>query len=51
MAKKKENHTKILVNLPDELLEKVEDYRFENRCADRNEAIEQLLKKALQQES
>ena len=47
MSQKKENHTKILVNLPDELLEKIEDYKFTNRCKDRNEAIERLLNKAL----
>lgn len=51
MAKKKENHTKILVNLPNDILEKIEDYKFENRYADRNETIEQLLKKALEMES
>ena len=48
MPPKKENHTRFNVNLPNDLLKKIEDYQFENRHKDRNEAIEQLLKRALE---
>lgn len=48
MPPKKENHTRFNVNLPNDLLQKIEDYQFENRHKDRNEAIEVLLNKALE---
>jgi metal-responsive CopG/Arc/MetJ family transcriptional regulator len=34
---------------PEELLERVEDYRYENRIPSRTEAIRQLLEKGLKQ--
>ena len=38
---------KILFVADDELLEHLDDYRYENRIPSRSEAIRQLLKKAL----
>jgi len=34
---------------PEELLKKVEDYRYENRIPTRTEAIRQLIEKGLKQ--
>jgi len=34
---------------PEELLKRVEDYRYENRIPSRTEAIRQLLEKGLKQ--
>lgn len=38
---------RILLTLPPELLEEIDDYRYENRIPARSEAIRLLLKKAL----
>lgn len=43
----KGKNTQVLLTLSKELLEKIEDYQFENRIASRSEAIRTLLKKAL----
>ena len=39
---------KILINIPDELLQLIEDYRFNNRLNTRTEAILSLIKKGLE---
>jgi metal-responsive CopG/Arc/MetJ family transcriptional regulator len=41
--------TRILIPMPGELIEAVEDWRFENRIGSRAEAIRQLLIAALKQ--
>jgi len=38
----------ITMIFPDELLEKVEDYRYENRIPSRTEAIRQLIEMGLE---
>ena len=43
--------TKILLNLDKELLDQIEDYRYENRIPSRTEAIRLLLKKALEEKA
>lgn len=37
----------ILLTIDEELLERIEDYRYENRVPARSEAIRRLLKEAL----
>ena len=37
----------ISVVLDDELLEKVDDYRFENRISSRSKALQELIKKGI----
>jgi metal-responsive CopG/Arc/MetJ family transcriptional regulator len=44
MATKK---PQVLLTLDEELLERIEDYRYENRIPARSEAIRKLLRKAL----
>jgi metal-responsive CopG/Arc/MetJ family transcriptional regulator len=39
----------ITMIFPEELLQRVEDYRYENRIPSRTEAIRQLLEKGLKQ--
>ena len=39
---------KILLTIDEDLLEKVEDFRFENRINTRSEALRRLIKEALQ---
>ena len=46
MTKKTENQ--ILLNVPSELLEKIEDYQFKKRISSRSEAIRELIKKGLE---
>lgn len=50
MSDKKVTKNKILLPLPDELLEKIEDYQFDNRISSRVEAIRQLIEKGLKKE-
>ena len=40
---------KILISLNKNLIEKVDDYRYENRIPSRSEAIRRLLNEALKQ--
>lgn len=47
MSVDKEKNKQVLVTFPVELLEKVEDFQFENRIQTRNEAIRQLVIKGL----
>lgn len=47
MAVDKSKNTQILITFPNDLLEKIEDYRFENRVDNRSEAIRQLIIKGL----
>lgn len=49
MAIDKEKYTSVLVNFPDTVLEKVEDYQFENRFKSRTQAIIHLVEKGLEQ--
>ena len=44
MAKK--NH-KVLITLYEEIIENVDDYRYNNRIPSRSEAVRRLLKEAL----
>jgi len=44
MATKK---PQVLLTMDDELLERIEDYRYENRIPTRSETIRQLIKKGL----
>ena len=48
MATKK---PQVLLTLDEELLEKIEDYRYENRIPTRSETIRTLLRKALKNSS
>ncbi|PZX07891.1 hypothetical protein C7437_1011013 [Psychrobacillus insolitus] len=41
---------KILVGFPEELLEQIENFRFENRINNRTQAILDLIKKGLEKE-
>lgn len=43
--------TKVLIRFPEKLLEKVEDYRHENRISSRHQAILDLIEKGLGQEA
>ena len=40
----------ILLTLDEELLERIEDYRYGNRIPTRSEAIRRLIKKALKED-
>ena len=49
--KKTENAKPIInITIDEDLLEKVEDYQFENRIKNRSEAIRRLLIKAMEKE-
>mgnify|MGYP001393497864 CR=1 FL=1 len=48
MAIDKTKNTQVLVTIPNELLQEIEDYQFENRFKNRNEAIRDLIKKGLE---
>jgi metal-responsive CopG/Arc/MetJ family transcriptional regulator len=50
MAVDKEKNTQILVTFPNEMLDDIEDYQFENRIKNRNETIRQLIEKGLKKE-
>lgn len=42
--------TKVLISFPDELLKRIEDYRFENRVNNRTQAVLDLIIKGLEKE-
>lgn len=50
MPPKKENHTKVLLNIPNEMLEKVDEYRFKHRFNTRLDALNSLIEKGLERE-
>lgn len=50
MAVDKDKNTQILVTFPNDLLQEIEDYKFDNRFPNRNEAIRDLIKKGLEKE-
>jgi metal-responsive CopG/Arc/MetJ family transcriptional regulator len=41
------NKPKVLITMDDELLERVDDFRFDNRINSRSEAIRRLINEAL----
>lgn len=47
MAVDKTKNTQVLVTIPNDLLKRIEDFQFENRIKNRNEAIRVLVDKAL----
>lgn len=47
MAVDKTKNTQILVTFPNDMVEKIEEFQFENRYKNRNEAIRALVKKSL----
>ena len=47
MAIDKTKNTQILVTFPNDMVEKIEEFQFENRYKNRNEAIRALVKKSL----
>lgn len=47
MAIDKDKNTQILVTMPWELKEEIEDYQFENRIPNRTTAILDLIRKGL----
>lgn len=47
MAIDSEKNTQILVTMPKELKEEIEDYQFENRINNRTAAILELIRKGL----
>jgi len=51
MAIDKTKNTQVLVTIPNEDLEKIEDYQFNNRIKSRTEAIRILINKGLEEES
>jgi metal-responsive CopG/Arc/MetJ family transcriptional regulator len=46
----KDKNTQVLVTIPLEMLEQIEDYQFENRIKNRSEAIRILISKGLEKE-
>jgi metal-responsive CopG/Arc/MetJ family transcriptional regulator len=38
---------KILITFDDDLLKRIDDYRFENRCSSRSEAIRRLIEEGI----
>ncbi|HCG4535547.1 TPA: hypothetical protein NJY08_004391 [Salmonella enterica subsp. enterica serovar Typhi str. AG3] len=50
MAIDKDKNTQVLVTIPNEMLEKIEDFQFENRIKNRSEAIRILIEKGLEKE-
>lgn len=51
MAVDKDKNTQILVTMPWELKEEIEDYQFENRIPNRTAAILDLIEKGLAKEN
>lgn len=49
MAIDKTKNKQVLVTISNELLKEIEDFQFENRIPNRNEAIRRLLEKGLNQ--
>lgn len=50
MAIDSEKNLQILVTMPKELKEEIEDYQFKNRIANRTAAILELIRKSLDQD-
>lgn len=50
MAIDKDKNTQVLVTIPNEMLQKIEDYQFDNRIKNRSEAIRVLIEKGLESE-
>ncbi len=48
MAIDKTKNKQVLITIPNELFEKIEDYKFENRVPNRSEAIRQLIERGLE---
>ena len=46
----KEELIRILIRFPETLLERIEDFRFENRSVNRTQAILELIEKGLEKE-
>lgn len=44
----KDKNTQVLITIPHEMLEKIEDFQFENRIKNRSEAIRILINKGLE---
>ena len=51
MAIDSEKNLQILVTMPKELKEEIEDYQFKNRIANRTAAILELIRKSLDQDN
>lgn len=49
MAIDKTKNAQVLITLSKEMIEKIEDFQFENRIKSRSEAIRRLIEKGLQQ--
>ena len=47
MAIDKEKNTQVLLTISKELMEKIEDYQFENRIKNRSEALRLIIEKGL----
>lgn len=47
MAINREKNTQKLISMPKELVQEIENYRFENRIKTESEAIRQLIKVGL----
>lgn len=50
MNNEKTEITKILVSFPNDLVEDIETYRFDNRIPNRTQAILELIKNGLEKE-
>lgn len=49
MAIDKTKNAQVLITLSKEMIEKIEDFQFENRIKSRSEAMRRLIEKGLQQ--
>ena len=47
MAIDKEKNTQVLLTISKELMEKIEDYQFENRIKNRSETLRLIIEKGL----
>lgn len=50
LAIDKDKNTQVLVTIPNEMLQKIEDFQFDNRIKNRSEAIRILIEKGLEKE-
>jgi metal-responsive CopG/Arc/MetJ family transcriptional regulator len=50
LAVDKSKNTQVLVTFPNEVLEQIENYWYEKRLKNRNEAIRELVQKGIQKE-
>jgi metal-responsive CopG/Arc/MetJ family transcriptional regulator len=50
LAIDKSKNTQVLVTFPNEVLEQIENYWYEKRLKNRNEAIRELIQKGLEKE-